>query len=127
MKALEGGEYKEAHVLGGAKWLATSDTLNFNHVTEVDRYLERAKDAINGNKDYDNEQKQGYLDNLLCLQIQVDYMKYVNYDELFKTTDAKKFEFMRNFYYDLKKLNVPKFDGYGNNTIDSIFGAMGIY
>ena len=127
MKALEGGEYREAHCLGGPKWLADSDTLNFNHVTELDRYLERAKAAINDSKDYDAEQKQWYLDNLIHLQIQVDYMKYVNYDELFKTTDAKKFEFMKNFYYDLKKCNVPKFDGYGNDTIDSIFGAMGIY
>lgn len=127
VKALEGEEYKEAQVLGGPKWLATSDTLTFNHVTELDRYLERAKAAINDSKDYDSEQKQFYLNNLLCLQIQVDYMKYVNYDEVFKTTDAKKFEFMSNFYYNLKKCNVPKFDGYGNETIDSIFGAMGIY
>lgn len=127
MKAFKDGTYREAHCLGGAKWLADSDTLNFNHVTELDRYMARAKAAINDNSDYDDEQKQWYLDNLVCLGIQIDYMKYVNYDEVFKTTDAQKFEFMRNFYYDVKKCNVPKFDGYGNDTIDSIFGAMGIY
>jgi hypothetical protein len=54
-------------------------------------------------------------------------MKYVNYDEVFKTTETQKFEFMKVFYQDLKKCNVPKFDGYGTATIDAIFGAMGIY
>ena len=126
IKASEDGNYKQATVLGQVDWLTNSSTLNYNHITELERYIQRAENAIN-NGGYDEDQKVWYLDNLLRVKIQVEYMKYLNYDEVFKTTDTQKHEFMQSFYTDLKKLNITKFGSYDSSTIDSLFGSMGIY
>ena len=77
MKEQEDETYRQEYVLGDTGWLSISDTLSLSHVAKLERYVQRAKRCINNN---------------------------AYYKELFKTAEAEKFEFMKGYYHDLKKV-----------------------
>ena len=122
--AFEEGEYKRAGLYDvGSPWEKSAETLNVAFVSKVEEYVQKAKALVVGEKE---------LLNLNDVEVMVDMMKYLNYDELWRATDEEKERFLRDFYERVKKTEIVKmptasFGAKWTTNIQEEFAQYGIY
>lgn len=131
--AFEEGEYKRAGLYDvGSPWEKSAETLNVEFVSKVENYAQKAKVALEKDEALTEKQREEMLLNLNDVEVMVDMMKYLNYDELWKTTDEAKNAFMRKFYERVQKTGIMeralvRFGSKWPTTIDEEFAKHGIY
>ena len=69
-------------------------------------------------------QKEDYIFNLEHLEVQIDYMKYRNYDTVFEADAQKKYTFMKAFFDKCIRLDIKRFDE-GGEFVSSIRKTLG--
>ena len=105
-------------------WLVSVDTLNEKMINTAQGYINRAKEAINGDDSLTAAQKEQYLYNLKQVEVQIMYMKYRNYDAVFYTTDEARYEFMTEFFDLAQELNVNALSENGQSIADLRAAAL---
>lgn len=99
-------------------WLVSVDTLNEKMINTAQDYMNRAKEAINGDDSLSAAQKEQYLYNLKQVEVQIMYMKYRNYDAVFYTTVESRYEFMTEFFDLVQELNINALSEGGKSIAD---------
>lgn len=105
-------------------WLVSVDTLNEKMLNMAQGYMDRAKEAIEGDTALTTEQKEQYLYNLKQAEVQVMNMKYRNYDAVFYTTDEARYEFMTEFFDLVEELDVNALSENGQSIADLRAAAL---
>ena len=125
--AIQNGTWQGAQCTQTGGWLHSTSTLSVDYLRNLQRYIDRAKAAINADETLTVKQKAQYLDNLCYAEVQVDHMKFMNYEALFATTEEKDKEFYQSYYDKLKALNITKLGNAYKSTVAQIFAELGIY
>lgn len=111
----------------GSPWQKSAETLNVNFVRRVESYVTQAKACIEADETITQKERAARLLNLNDVELMVDMMKYLNYDSLWKTTNAEKQAFLETFYSRIKKTPVTSFGAKWTTTIAEEFAQYGIY
>ena len=106
-------------------WLNSVDTLNEKMLGAAQGYMDRAKEAINGDESLSDAQKEQYLYNLKQAEVQVMSMMYRNYDAVFYTTDEARYAFMTEFFDLVQELDVNALSEHGQSIADLRAEALG--
>lgn len=93
-------------------WLVSAQTLNKPFIEKAESYLSRIREILDAAQ-LTEEEREEYDHNLLSLSIQLDYMKYINYDSVFYTTEQEKVLFLTKLFDDAQELNVMAFKELG--------------
>lgn len=110
---------------GEGSWMCAETTLTVDYLRGAQRLLDLASAAIEADEAASEQLKEQYRKHMIAAQVQVDYMKYLNYKALFSTTEEKDKAFYQAFYDRLKIMGYTQFDS--STVIDDVFSAMGIY
>ena len=105
--------------------MCSETTLSVDYLRGAQRLLDQASQAIEADEKTSEKQKQIYRSHMVAAQVQVDYMKYLNYNALFSTTEEADRAFYQTFYNRLKEMGYTHFDS--STVIADIFAEMGIY
>lgn len=119
------GTWQYASCTGDGTWLHSSETLSVDYLRHLQRLLDNATNAIQTDETLSVKQKKDYVAHLDYAQIQVDHMKFINYGELFSTTDEEDKAFYQAYYNKLQKYKIEKL-GLSTPT-KTIFNALGVY
>ena len=92
----------------GSSWLVSSETLSESFIDGAYGYSDKMYAAIANDSSLTAEEKARYLLSTDRLKIQIDYMKYKNYDSVFYVDEETKYEFMTEFFDDLIRLDVTR-------------------
>ncbi len=123
-----GDAFKKAGLYDvGSTWQKSVDTLNVNFVRRVESYVSQAKSIIEADETLSQKQLSEHLLRLNDAELMVDMMKYLNYDQLWKTTEAEKQKFLQEFYNRVKKTPVEKFGSKWTTSVVEEFAKHGIY
>ena len=127
--ASSGATYKLAGIYDvGSSWLISEETLNVDYVRRAESFVLQAKDIIESDTSISQKLRNTRLDNLSKAEAMIDMMKYLNYDSLWKTTNAEKDKFLRSFYARVKKIrDLTYFGGKTWGTVAEEFAKYGIY
>ena len=124
----EGDERKLASIYDvGSSWLISVDTLSVDFVRRAESYVINAKEIIENDTEISQKLRSNRLDSLSEAEAMIDMMKYLNYDQLWKTTEAEKEKFLRSFYDRVKKMPITSFGVKTWGTVVQEFAKHGIY
>lgn len=95
-------------VVGNSYHLLPS-TLTIDFLQKSYAMIEKAREVVKADSKLTETQRKQRLKDLLSVEVQVDYMKHVNYDYLFsQASEEQKLEFYRNLQSKLSILEVHK-------------------
>lgn len=106
------------------RWLVSEQTLNRTFLNQAYTYTQKMRDIYENSTTLTAAQKQNYIFNLEHLEVQIDYMKYRNYDTVFETNAQKKYEFMKGFFDKCVRLDIKRLEE-GGEYISSIRKTLG--
>ena len=116
--ALEKGKH-----LGVYSGFVETEVLTAPYINKLYTYVERAKEAYN-NMNLSADEKERYMLHLDSISVQVDYMKYKNYDQTFASTQQEKFAFMTQFFDKCERVGAKCFRE-GGTAIQTIRQQQG--
>lgn len=119
------GTWQYASCTGEGTWLHSAETLSVDYLRHLQRLVDSAINEIQTDKSLTDKQKKDYVSHMGYVQIQIDHMKFINYGELFSTTDEEDKAFYQAYYNKLQKYKIEKLGL--NTSIKSIFNALGVY
>ena len=86
-------------------------------------YVDRVK-AIYDNSSMSAEEKEEFMLHLDAISVQVDYMKYKNYDQTFASTQQEKYAFMVQFFDKCERVGIKAFTE-GGTSIQTLRQQQG--
>lgn len=101
-----------------SRWLVSAQTLNKAFLETAENYIKRIEQIIDSDSTLTEQQLANYKHNILSLMIQIEYMKYINYDSVFYTTEAAKTTFLTKLFDDAEALNVQAFKELGTKLAE---------
>ena len=101
-----------------SRWLVSGQTLNKQFLEGAQQYISKIEEIVESNSNLTEEQLADFRHNLLSLNIQIEYMMYINYDSVFYTTEAEKTRFLTKLFDDAEALNVQAFKELGTRLAD---------
>ena len=125
--AYQTGRWQGLAIYGtaGYDWHINATTASVDYVRAAYRYTDRAREIIRNDNSIKDKERNIRLNNVTMLECAIDYLKYVNFDALWKTTPEKDMEFYRSFYEKIKLLGIEKM---ANEVYTKdVFAEMGIY
>ena len=123
--AYQTGTWQGASCTADGSWLHTSATLSVDYLRHAQRLIDDASEAIQTDETLTKKQKEDYLSHLGYAQIQVTHMKFINYGELFATTEEEDKAFYQAYYNQLQEYKIEKLGL--TTSIKTIFNALGVY
>ena len=101
-----------------SRWLVSAQTLNRQFLEGAESYILKISDMVESNPNLTEKELADFRHNILSLNIQIEYMKYINYDAVFYTTEEEKTKFLTKLFDDAEELNVQAFKELGMRLAD---------
>lgn len=101
-----------------SRWLVSAQTLNKQFLEGAEKYILEIEKIVESNPNLTEKELSDFRHNIISLNIQIEYMKYINYDSVFYTTEEEKTMFLTKLFDDAEFLNVQAFKELGPRLAD---------
>lgn len=109
---------------GYCPWLVSAETMNEVFLDTAYSYVRRMKAVWEADGSLSQAKRADYLDHLEKFEVQIDYMKYRNYDAVFPADEEVKFAFMTEFFDKLKRNGIDRLQE-GGVTAEELRKTLG--